>query len=387
VDVEATVTASVGIVDAGGPTVVVDDGTAAVAVVVPAGAENPRVGARIRVAGKVSSLDGGLRVVAAVVEVLGEGVAPQPLKVTGALTAQHEWRLVQVCGHVERLTKAGSRWRADLSVAGRSVAVLGEPGARIAAAGMAKGRLTVVSGIVRRSTSDSSAFVLVPRAVQDVWFGPMPVAASSAALGATAVPSATQPTDPGSAGSGWDAEVVPISAVASREGDTITVSGVVVAATESVAVLDDGTGSVRLGGQIAADALSLLEPGDAVEVAGAVARDGQGMLIVVDPERIVTLVSPDLGAAPSTAAAATTRINSGPPQPHTVASSTGSGAAPIEDADGLAHPASGLVGLDGTLAPTLVGAVAVLAVLGLALAIAVRRLGGVRSPIRRKRRP
>jgi hypothetical protein len=51
----------------------------------------------------------------------------------------------------------------------------------------------------------------------------------------------------------------------------------------------DGTGEVRIGGAAAAAQISLLEPGDAVEVAGVVVADGIGRLIDVDPISMVTL--------------------------------------------------------------------------------------------------
>jgi len=67
----------------------------------------------------------------------------------------------------------------------------------------------------------------------------------------------------------------------------------------ATATLDDGTGRIRLGGPAASDALSLLEPGDAVEVTGLVSRDAYDWLIEVDPDRIVTLAGTGSGAAAS----------------------------------------------------------------------------------------
>jgi hypothetical protein len=69
----------------------------------------------------------------------------------------------------------------------------------------------------------------------------------------------------------------------------VTVAGLVTETAGSTATIDDGTGEVRLGGASAVDALSILEPGDAIEVTGLVKRDGQGLVIEVDPASIVDL--------------------------------------------------------------------------------------------------
>ena len=172
VDVTATVTASVGLIDWGGPTIVVDDGTAACAVVVPAGTDAIRVGSRVHIAGKVGSWQNGPRVVATLVQALGELQATQPRQVGGSLTAQLEWQLVQASGRIDRVVLVGVRWRADLLVAGTSVAILGEPAAGIAASTILPGHLAVVVGIVRRSTSNANEFVLLPRSPLDLQVGP-----------------------------------------------------------------------------------------------------------------------------------------------------------------------------------------------------------------------
>ena len=384
VDVEATVTAATGIIDWGGPTIVVDDGTAAVAVVLPTGSPSPRVGARVRVAGKVGSLYSGPRVVATLVEWLGDGTAPQPLQVAVALSTQHEWRLVQVSGRVERLVRAGSRWRADLSVGGHTVAVLGEPGAGIPAAGLVKGRLAVATGIVRRSTSDSSAFVLLPRSSRDLWLGPAP--AAPAGTGGQAAIGQPATLSPGSALPSSEAPLVTISELANHEGSTVTVAGIVVAAAEGAATLDDGTGSARLGGQDGADALALLEPGDAIEVTGQVSRDAEGLLLVVDPDLILTLAGPDLGESASKASAA---ASGGYPDPaaSSAAAENGSAAGPDAEAHGLARPSAGLDESGGIPAPALVGALALLLLLGLLAATMAPGRRRMQASIRRWRRP
>lgn len=293
VDVQATVTATAGIIDWGGPTIVVDDGTAAVAVVLPGGAAGPRIGARVRVAGKVGSLNNGRRVVATALESLGEIRAVEPREVSGSLVAANEWQLVRLCGRIDKVTHVGLRWRADLTVDGHAVTVLGEPASGIPAAGLSKGRLALVTGIVRRSTSDTSQFVLLPRAAVDLRLGPAPAASGGSAMAAIAGSGAA------GSGAGGDPAIRPVSAaeLPDRAGQTVIVAGLVVDATEENATIDDGTGRIRLGGDSASAELSLLEPGDAIEATGIVAGDEEGWLVVVDPDRLVVLAGAGQDAA------------------------------------------------------------------------------------------
>jgi hypothetical protein len=367
VDVEATVTAAAGIIDWGGPTIVVDDGTAAVAVVLPDGVASPRVGASVHIAGKTGSLHSGRRVVATLVEGRGDGVPVQPRQVAAALGPSLEWQLVAVCGRVQRLTKAGSRWRADLTVDGQTVAVLGEPGAGISSSGIVAGRLALVTGIVRRSTSDPSVFQLLPRSAADLILGPAP--ASSGRSAAAAV--AGQASGSGAAGASAPAgTLVTVSEITGREGETVTVAGLIVGTGPATATLDDGTGRVRLGGTAAADALSLLEPGDAVEVTGLVSRDADGWLIEVDPDLIVTLAA---GGSGTTASSERSADNASP------SADAASGAPGLEapaargQTHGLALAAGGIAGPSPIeLIALFGGGLALVALLGLTVARAVR---------------
>jgi hypothetical protein len=293
VDVTATVTASAGLIDWGGPTIVVDDGTAACAVVVPAGTDAIRVGSRVHLAGKVGSWKSGPRIVATLVQTMSELQATEPHQVVGALTARQEWQLVQASGRIDRLIRVGVRWRADLLVAGRSVAILGEPAAGIAASNVLQGHMAVIVGIVRRSTSNSGEFELLPRSPLDLRLGPSPDSPAVQPGWATPRTSASAAT----------ATRDDISSLPGRLGQPVVVSGLVVDAEDGSVTLDDGTGRVRLGGKAAAEAISLLEPGDAVEVGGLVQRDAQGWLIEVDPSSIVALSA--VGDAPRPSAAAT----------------------------------------------------------------------------------
>lgn len=382
VDVEATVTAAAGIIDWGGQTIVVDDGTAAVAVVLPDGVASPRIGAGVRVVGKTGTLHSGPRVVATLVEGRGGGAAVLPRQVAGALGAEHEWQLVAVCGRVQRLTRAGSRWRADLAVDGQTVAVLAEPGAGISAAGMIAGRLALVTGIVRRSTSDSSTFQLLPRSSADLILGPAPVAAGRSS-GATGAAQAFGSGASGSPTTVSDARIVTVSEIPGHEGDTVTVAGLIVETGPATATLDDSSGRIRLGGAVASDAISLLEPGDAVEVTGQVSSDAEGWLIAVDPDRIVTLA----GMTPGTDPASDPPSDGATPSVEAAASGAGglAGEAPAArgQARGLARPVGGVADSNSIeLVAFALGSVVLVAFLGLAAARIAR---GRRLSLRPKR--
>jgi hypothetical protein len=373
VDLQATVTAAVGIIDWGGPTIVVDDGTAAVAVVLPEGVASPRVGARVQVTGKTGSLHSGVRVVATAVAVLSDGPAPEPVQIASALGSGQEWQLVTVCGRIQHLTRAGSRWRADLAVGGQSVAVLGEPGAGISTSGIVAGRLALATGIVRRSTSDSGVFQLLPRSDADLVLGPAP-AATGGNAGAAA---AGQETDPGptqlpATGEGLHATV---SELPNLEGAAVILAGLIVETGPANTTLDDGTGRVRLGGSAAWDALSLLEPGDAIELRGQVARDADGWLIEVDPDSIVSLAGPgalSLAVASASGLSGGTNLALGAAPGGTPAAGDTFGGR--GQAHGLAHTAGSLADSDPIQMAVLIGGGCLLiAGSGLAVLLATRK--------------
>jgi uncharacterized protein YdeI (BOF family) len=333
VDVEAVVTATAGLLDVGGPTIVVDDSSAAVAVVLPAGVAAPRVGMRVRVVGKVGRWEGGPTVLAARVDAEGELAAIDPRSSAGPLGASQEWQLVRVCGRVERYTPAGARWRLEMLVGGHEVVVLGEPSAGISMSKSAVGRLAVVVGIVRRSTSDASAFQLLPRMGLDVRLGPAPVSAAngSDAAGVAAARASGSATAAAKT-------TIEIGSAAEHLGETVTVAGLVVSSEGGTATLEDGSGEIRIGGSAAADAISMLEPGDAVEVGGVVLRDDQGLLIEVDPESMVAMPAGGSSASDVPAGAGTVGRLAGNPAA-TAASSVAAPDALRRAATGLAIPA------------------------------------------------
>src|SRR5450759_4928991 len=144
----------------------------------------------------------------------------------------------------------------------------------------------MVAGIGRRSTSNSSEFQLLPRSPLDWRLGPVGAArAVSTSSGENAAGLSVVATASGGPAGG----VIDIEFVAGHLGLDVTVVGLVTATGDGEVTINDGTGEVRIGGPSAAAALSLLEPGDAVEVRGRVTQDERGLLILADAASIVTL--------------------------------------------------------------------------------------------------
>jgi hypothetical protein len=315
VDVVATVTATAGLLDLGDPTIVVDDGTAAAAVILPASAVAPPVGMHVRVTGKVGRWETGPTVLASSVVALGELEPLEPVATTGPLDASLEWRLVRACGRIDGFVRAGARWRIDMTVDGHKVSALGEPAAAIAVDKTSVGRLAVVTGIVRRSTSDSTVFQMLPRTAPDLRLGPAP---ATSGAGSSAGAGGTGAVEPGAV-AGSAGQSVPVASLASYVGRTATVAGLVTATAAGTATVDDGTGAVRLGGRAAADEIAMLEPGDAIEATGLVTRDAAGLLIDTDPASLVSLslgtaASADGGSSPgATGSGVVARSTARPP--------------------------------------------------------------------------
>jgi hypothetical protein len=345
VDFEAAVTATAGLLDIGKPTIVVDDGTTAVAVTLADATDVPPLGMQVHVIGKVGRWETGPTVLASSLVAQGDLQAIAPRTVSGSLGSSLEWRLVRACGRVRQFVRAGVRWRIEMLVGGHDVSVLGEPAAAIKVDKSSVGRLAVVTGIVRRSTSDTSSFQLLPRMALDFRLGPAPAAAGAAAAPGSADGSGAGANGFGSS-PGLDDGTVPIGSLSAYLGRRVTISGLVTDTTSATATIDDGTGEVRLGGVAIADALSILEPGDAIEVAGMVQQDGRGLLVEGDAESVIdvpgvresaAVVDGDLAAA--VAAARTT--SSMAPRPPTASLRRTSQSGPLPD--GLTIAAVGLV--------------------------------------------
>ncbi len=109
---------------------------------------------------------------------------------------------------------------------------------------------------------------------------------------------------------------VEIGLLSAYVGKTVTVAGLVTETASDTATIDDGTGQVRIGGPSAADVLTMLEPGDAIEVTGLVQQDDLGLIIEADPASIVDLP----GETAPTADSGLIGLVAGAPTPSTAAS-------------------------------------------------------------------
>jgi hypothetical protein len=286
VDVQAVVTATAGLFEVDGPTIVVDDGTAAVAVVLPSGAAAPGIGAEVRVQGKIGTWETGPIVRATAIQALSLSTAPQPEQLGGTPDASLEWHLVRIYGRVDRVTHAGTRWRLEVLVGGQRVIVLGEP-ASGSLPPEVEGRTATITGIVRRSTSDSSAFQVLPRFADDVRLGAAISPAGSSQSGVASA--AGSGSAAGAASEEGGAERTPLADLESHLGARVTVDGIVIDLGPGEVIIDDGTATARVGGRPASAQIELLELGDALEVSGVVAQDDLGLLVVADPEHVLVL--------------------------------------------------------------------------------------------------
>jgi hypothetical protein len=333
VAIEAIVTAPVALLDASGRRIVVQDATGAVEVLLPKDVPAPGVGTRIRAEGRIGSAYGAPRLRAAAIQRLGTGSLPVPLRVRGPLTAAHTWRLVAVSGRIDVVRKLGDRWRAEVVVGAARLVVVGQPGAGIPVEVVVEGRSIDVVGIVRPaypSATDRRPTVL-PRSRGDLTIG-------GATAGAAAGRGTTSAAD-GGGGTGGSASGAPAGAsgtatipdadladLASIVGATVRVGGLVLDLRPDGFVLDDGTAHAAIVlRDHAAEWISLVEPGDAINVVGRVERLDGGALgvVVTDPSRIA------LGSDLATLGAASL-----PP------------AAPVSDAPEAARPRTAGLGDD-----------------------------------------
>ena len=317
VRVEGVVTTPATLLDATGRRIIVQDRSAAVEVLLPAGTAAPREGLRVRVAGLLGTAYGAPRIRASTIVSLGSGTVPTPRRIAGEPGVNDEAELVRLEGDVVDVQRLGDRWRAEVRTSRAVVVVAGLAGAGIPAATLIEGGRATVTGVVRRPHPAASdrRFAVAPRAPADVRATGAPEGATASTRAATA----GAPGAPGATGRPpWVAAPattpeVPdadIATLADRLGRTVRVGGLVVAATEAGVVIDDGTatGELRLVGE-AASLRPLLEPGDAVSAAGRVVAGTVGPAVEVDdPAGLVRLgdlgealpIAPAPGAGPAT---------------------------------------------------------------------------------------
>jgi hypothetical protein len=372
VAIEAVVTAGANLLDTSGRRIVVQDASGAIEVLLPKDAPDPGAGARIRAVGRIGAAYGAPRLRAVSVVRRGSGAMPAALVVDGALSDAHVWRLVSMRGHIEDVRKLGDRWRAEVLVGSQRILVTGQPGAGIPVASVIEGRDVRLVGIVRRaypSASDRRP-TLLPRSPADV---DVVAAGSSAAVSGTggggtgasgsgtgsgnAAGGAGTAAGSGAGTPGGSGEPaipdVDLVDLAEADGRTVRVGGLVSELAIDGFRLDDGTavGRVVLAGE-AASLLPLIEPADAINVVGRVARldDGALGVVVTDPAGIA--LGSDLGVGATPAAATSGAGASSEPDP----SPSGSPAVDVLSAGaigGSALPGAG-AGLATLLTVTLI---------------------------------
>ena len=314
VRVEGVVTAGPGLLDSDGRTIVIQDRSAAVAIRLPADVPAPRVNDRLSVIGEVGRAFGAPRIAAEAVAVLGRGTSPAPAILKTQPSAAIEWRLATVSGTVERVTRDGTAWKADLLAGTQRIVIAGIAGSGIASTALVAGARATISGIVRRPHPSASdrRFAVVPRSSDDVHASvALPSASGRGTTSATSRPGAAagrsptpagEPAAPSAAadasGSVRDAE---LASLERWIGQRVRVGGLVVELRPGAIVIDDGSaqGLIVVDDRSAA-LLAILQPGDALNALGIVVEQPELAVLVDDPAGLmpVTAVLTEAQVAP-----------------------------------------------------------------------------------------
>ncbi|MFL5725091.1 MAG: lamin tail domain-containing protein [Chloroflexota bacterium] len=351
VTIEATVTTRADLLDSTGRRVVVEDRTAGIEILLPTDTAVPPLGARIRASGEIGRAYDAPRLRAKTVGVLAVGGRPMPLALTSQPTAASEWRLVVVAGVVASIHKLGDRWRAEVTVGGERVVVNGLAGAGIAPSSIVEGGRARIVGVVRRPYPGASdrRWSVVPRGPSDVEIASGTAANGSAGAGATGGSAAG--ASGSASGGGAGVPDVDLAALGDHLGQVVRVGGLVGDLAPDGFLLDDGTatGRVAVTGE-AAEYLPLVEPGDAINATGRVESEGGvPRVVVTDAAGLVRL-------GELTAPAPAQAVDPG---------------SPADDAASGARRAAG--GLLGPVEPGAAGAVSVVVLSALSLAITALR--------------
>ena len=193
-----------------------------------------------------------------------------------------------VTGRLDDVHKLGDRWRAELIVGSARLPIVGQAGAGIPFDRVIEGRTATVVGIVRAaypSASDKRASIL-PRSTADLQVGAATTAPAGAGTATTVDAVGSAAGRPRRAASGPVTSSDPsipdadLAELAAYEDRVVRVGGSVMDLTADGFTLDDGTavGTVVVTGEAAAQ-LPLVEPGDVVNVIGAVTRTDAGWIV------------------------------------------------------------------------------------------------------------
>jgi DNA/RNA endonuclease YhcR with UshA esterase domain len=275
-----------------------------------------------------------------------------------------EGSLVTIRGTVESVQTDGGRLMIVIGDGLESVRALADPPAGLSRSDVVRGDVVLATGIVGQhatATDRLDGYRLWLRRATDITVRAQiptdppyptarPAAIRSYASSGGGLGNAGSSPQPGPGR-------VAIASLSEHLDREITVAGLVTEAAGGTIWIDDGTGTVRVGGPAAAEALSMLEPGDAIEVTGLVRQDGDGLIVEADPASIVDLPG-YRGEAPvagSTIADPSSGVSDQPPAPAT----SPAGAASIRIASSPAAPPDGatLVAVLVTVLATVAGAV------------------------------
>ncbi len=305
VTVVGVVTAPLGLLDADGRRVTIEDSSAAILVRLPDGIR-AHVGERLRVTGKVDTYYGAPQLAAEdAPRVLGR-TTPQPRPVARSpIPAGLEWALVRVTGRIESTRKYGASWRSELAVAGGTIPLSGGERSGVDATDVGEGQQATVVGIVRRAypTASDQRLALIPRSRRDIVIRGAP-AVEGAAVSGTGTgddtrgsPDGTGPSGSGSAGSSGGgspagssradgrAETaahggpldVDLADLSSHLGRLVRVGGLITRLSGRDITLDDSTARALVRLPAAADPIArLLEVGQPINAVGRVARSQAG---------------------------------------------------------------------------------------------------------------
>jgi len=257
-----------------------------------------------------------------------------------------EGSLVTVRGTVESIQSDGDRLTIIIGDGLESVRALADPPAGISRSNVMRGDVVLATGIVGQhatATGRLDGYRLWLRRATDITVRaqiptdpPIPTARpaairSSGSLGAGRGNAGSSPqTVPGR---------VAIASLSQHLDQEITVAGLVTEAASGTIWIDDGTGTVRVGGQAAAEILSMLVPGDAIEVTGLVRQDDDGLIVEADPATIVDL--PGYRGEAAVTGSTTADPSSGAPDPPTGPTRSPAAAASIRIASSPAAPPDG----------------------------------------------
>jgi hypothetical protein len=293
VTIELTVTAGASLLDASGRRIVGQDRSGAIEILLPTGTEPPAAGTRLRITGTTGLAWGAPRIAASEVAKLGEGASIQPLTLRRAPAERDEWLLVRISGEVTKVTRIGERWRAELTLADGSAALVqGQAGAGITSTSIVVGRRIAVTGIVRRPypTASDRRFGVLPRSTSDIegLAGGAVASSGAAGGGAGAAPYAAPGASAASRAASSQAAITPdtdLATLADVVGQRVKVGGLVARVAEDGFDLDDGTALARV--ELRGDMRALLphlHMGEAVAATGVVELVAGAPMVVVDDE-------------------------------------------------------------------------------------------------------